>query len=121
LAEQSDYIESEDFIIRVRPTFSNKGTWTGDAEVSVLTSKETGLTDEVFNGMEMFVMMLLASLPVMDEDEYVRERIYNYVNEHHEDYFISLESESDTEVTVESSETDNIIRLSFATKTKGEA
>jgi len=121
LAEQSNHLEHEDFVIRVRPTFTGRGVWTGDAEVSVITSKDNNLDDEVFGGMEMFVMMLLASLPVMEDDEYVREKIYSYVNEHYEDYFVPAESQSSTEVIVESSETDNVIRLSFTTPTKGEA
>lgn len=121
MADQNNHIQHEDFIIRVRPTFTGRGSWTGDAEVSIITSKDSKLDEEVFAGMEMFVMMLLSSLPVMEEDEYVREKIYSYVNEHHENYFTPHEPSEDTEVLIESSDTDNVIRLSFSTKTSGEA
>lgn len=119
MEEQDNPIESDDFLVRIRPTFTSGGDWTGDAEVSVITSRDNNLTDSVFNGMELFVMMLLSSLPVMEEDEYVRETIYQYVSDHYEDTFIEFEPEDS--VTVESSDDDNIIHLTFNTTTKGSA
>jgi len=116
-------VENEDFLIRIRPTFSKGGEWTGDAQVSVVTSRDNELTDEVFHGMELFVMMLLASLPVMEQDEYVRDQIYKYVENNSEEFWTDndpMHDEEEDMVIVERDE-DNIIRLTFTTKTKGEA
>ena len=114
-------IENEDFVIRVRPTFSRGGEWTGDAHVSVITSSDNALTEEVFRGMELFVMMLLASLPVMEQDEYIREQIYKYVEDNSEEFWTGDDPiEDDNEVIVEQ-EDGNVVRLTFTTKTKGEA
>lgn len=119
MEEFDDPITHDDFLIRIRPTFTSKGDWTGDAEVSVITSEETSLTPTVFSGMNLFVSMLLSSLPVMEQDEYVREVIYQYVNDHYEETIIKFEPED--EVTVDKSGDDNIIRLTFNTNTKGSA
>ena len=116
-------VENEDFLIRIRPTFSKGGAWTGDAQVSVVTSRDNDLTDEVFRGMELFVMMLLASLPVMEQDEYVRDQIYKYVEDNGEEFWTDNDpfDEEDDEVIVVERDDDNVIRLTFKTKTKGEA
>ena len=116
-------VENEDFLIRIRPTFTKKGDWTGDAQVSVVTSKENDLTDDVFSGMELFVMMLLASLPVMEQDDYVRDQIYKYVENNAEEFWSDNDPmvDVDEEVVVVERDEDNIIRLTFKTKTKGEA
>ena len=114
-------VENEDFLIRIRPTFSKGGEWTGDAQVSVVTSRDNELTDEVFHGMELFVMMLLASLPVMEHDEYVRDQIYKYVENNSEECWTDNDPMLDEEVVIVERDEDNIIRLTFTTKTKGEA
>tara|TARA_R100000700_G_scaffold41214_1_gene60570 strand:- start:2840 stop:3193 length:354 start_codon:yes stop_codon:yes gene_type:complete len=113
-------VENEDFLIRVRPTYLANGEWTGDAEVSVITSEQNELTDEVYRGMELFVKMLLSSLPVMEKDEYVREQIYKYCEEYTEE-LLELREEEDKGFIIRSEDDDNVIHLSFTTKTKGEA
>ena len=113
-------VENEDFLIRIRPTYLASGEWTGDAEVSVITSEHNELTDEVYRGMELFVKMLLSSLPVMEKDEYVREQIYKYCEEYTEE-LSELREEEDKGFIIRSEDDDNVIHLSFTTKTKGEA
>ena len=114
-------VENEDFLIRIRPTFSKGGEWTGDAQVSVVTSKENDLTDDVFHGMELFVMMLLASLPVMEQDEYVRDQIYRYVENNSEEFWTDDDPHQPEQEVVIEREDGNVVRLSFTTPTKGEA
>lgn len=114
-------VENEDFLIRIRPTYLASGEWTGDAEVSVITSEHNELTDDVYRGMELFVKMLLSSLPVMEQDEYVREQIYKYCEEYTEELISLQDEEEENDVIIRSDDDDNVIHLSFTTKTKGEA
>lgn len=115
-------VENEDFLIRIRPTYLVNGDWTGEADVSVITSEHNSLTDDVYRGMELFVKMLLSSLPVMEENEYVREQIYKYCEENTGELFASNDDiEEEQGVIIRSEDDDNIIHLSFTTKTKGEA
>ena len=114
-------IENEDFVIRVRPTFTKQGGWTGDASVSVITSSDNQLTEEVYRGMELFVMMILASLPVMEQDEYIREQLYKYVEENSEDFWTGDDPADDEDEVIIEQEDGNVVRLTFTTKTKGEA
>ena len=114
-------IENEDFVIRVRPTFTKQGGWTGDAHVSVITSSDNQLTEEVYRGMELFVRMILSALPVMEQDEYVREQIYKYCEEYTEELMTLTDNEEEQEVVIRRDDDDNVVHLTFATKTKGEA
>tara|TARA_Y100001972_G_scaffold125646_1_gene177315 strand:- start:1868 stop:2224 length:357 start_codon:yes stop_codon:yes gene_type:complete len=114
-------IEDEDFLIRIRPTYSAKGEWSGDAEVSVITSENNELTEEVYRGMELFVKMLLSSLPVMEQDEYVRETIYKYCEEYVGELFTLKHEEDEQEVIITRDEENNVVHLTFSTTTKGEA
>lgn len=118
---RENYIEHEDFLIRIRPTFTKRGEWTGDAEVSVIASEDSTLPKDVIKGMEHFVNMLLSSLPVMERDEYVREKIFEYVKEHITPDIDLGESEDSTTFYIEDDEEDNIVHLTFTTNTKGEA
>ena len=116
-------IEAEDILIRVRPTFSKGGEWTGSAEVSVVISEESSLDEETQKGLEAFVLMMLSSLPAMDTDEYVREKIYNiavsaYPNLLFDD---SSDEEDDVLVIKSNDDDDNIIHLLFSQKPKGNA
>ncbi len=115
-------VENEDFLIRIRPTYLANGDWTGEADVSVITSEHNSLTDEVYRGMQLFVKMLLSSLPVMEQNEYVREQIYKYCEEYTEELFESNDNDEEEQgVIIRSEDDDNIIHLTFTTKTKGEA
>lgn len=114
-------VEDEDFLIRIRPTYTAKGEWSGDAEVSVITSENNQLTDEVFRGMELFVKMLLSSLPVMEQDEYVREQIYKYCEDYTEELLTLTDNEDEQEVIIQRDDDNNVVHLTFATRTKGEA
>tara|TARA_R100000234_G_scaffold1525_1_gene1338 strand:- start:161 stop:517 length:357 start_codon:yes stop_codon:yes gene_type:complete len=114
-------VEDEDFLIRIRPTYTAKGEWSGDAEVSVITSENNELTEEVYRGMELFVRMILSALPVMEQDEYVREQIYKYCEEYTEELMTLTDNEEEQEVVIRRDDDDNVVHLTFATKAKGEA
>lgn len=113
-------IQSNDFLIRVRPSFDKHNDWSGEAEISVITSGDNDLEDDVFDGVELFVKMMLASLPVMEENDYIRQQIHKYVEEKAESFFISNNDNNKQEVIIER-DGGNVIKLSFTTATKGEA
>ena len=77
----------DDFVIIVRPVKDdeelniNGGHWTGEVQVSIVTNaKETTLTEDEFNNMIMLCNFAAASIPAMEENEFVRDIIENYVS-----------------------------------------
>ena len=63
-------MRDEDFIIRITPYHEN-GAWDGDVQVS--------LGEEDFAYLSHLCSMLCSVIPVIEEDEYVRDALHSYV------------------------------------------
>ncbi len=68
-------IKKEDFVISVRPTLDSKRNWTGEVDLSIITSVDNPLTDDDYYGLLSFCKVVCSSVPVMEEDEYVRDKL----------------------------------------------
>ena len=100
----------EDFNIRVRPALDGD-TWTGEIDISVLASMDADLSEESYKQIMHFCTMMCATVPLMEEDEEMREYINDYVtSEFHSKGEKILEKEVDT-----SPEYDNVISMNFKT------
>ena len=62
-------MRDEDFIIRITPYHEN-GAWDGDVQVSLVSSE---------NNLSHLCSMLCSVIPVIEEDEYVRDALHSYV------------------------------------------
>ena len=68
-------IKNEDFIINIRPRLDSKRDWTGEVDLSIITSVDNPLTDDDYYGVLSFCKVVCSSVPVMEEDEYVRKKL----------------------------------------------
>ena len=111
-------VEEEDFVIRVRPTISG-AEWTGEIDISIISSAGNPLDDEGYTQLMHFCKMMCATVPIMEQDETIRNLVHTYVMEvvdNETDYV--LEEDEDVIVTKEDG---NVVHLSFGSKTKGSA
>ena len=69
-----DKLNNEDFIIQVKPTLRNDSEWTGEVDVSVITSSDNPLNDEDYYGVLEFCRVMCASIPLMERDENIRKK-----------------------------------------------
>tara|TARA_R110002167_G_scaffold143558_1_gene332979 strand:- start:573 stop:917 length:345 start_codon:yes stop_codon:yes gene_type:complete len=74
-----DDLKPEDFVIRITP-FHEEGKWDGDVQVSLVSSVDNPLSEEDFEYLSHLCNMLCSVVPVIEEDEYVRDALHNYVN-----------------------------------------
>ena len=115
--EEQMKMRSEDFLIRVRPFKDRDGSWNGDIDLSIITQPSNNLPDEDYNQVMHFCKMLASTVPIMERDEELRDRVHDYVMENVDgEYTFEVESESrviDRE--------DNVVTIDFGTKTKGSA
>jgi len=72
-------LKEEDFVIRISP-FQEDGAWDGDVQVSLVSSEDNPLNDEDFAYISHLCSMLCAVIPVIEEDEYVRDALHHFVN-----------------------------------------
>lgn len=117
-------IAGNDIIIRIRPHTNKDGTyWTGGIEVDVISSKDNTLSDHSYSEVMHFTKMVASSIPVMEENEELRNAIHDFVNE-----YIDNEAEDMLEDhTINDNkknvigEDGNVVKINFNTKTGGNA
>lgn len=109
-------IRKEDFIISVRPRLDSKRVWTGEVDLSIVTSIDNPLTDDDYYGVLSFCKVVCSSVPVMEDDEYVRKTLEDKAMEFDE---LNLVPEKKKAKVVDRH--DNVVVLSFDADTEGSA
>ena len=106
-----DDINPEDFIIQVKPMLNPAKRWTGEVDVSVVSSKENPLNDEDYYGVLEFCRIICASIPMMEKDASLRTKAVDYLKQQDE---IEMKKEKPKIIDKH----DNVIVVSFDRKDK---
>ena len=106
-----DDINPEVHLIQVKPMMNPAKKWTGEVDVSVVSSKENPLSDEDYYGVLEFCRIICASIPMMEKDEDIRTRALDYLKLQDE-----LEKTKDKPKIIDKH--DNVIVVSFDKKKK---
>lgn len=118
MTDHSDrHIQENDFIIRIRPqTINNE--WTGEVDVAIITNDDKNMSDDDYYQILHLTKMVACTIPVMEIDEVLRDRVHDFVMafEEEEDE-ISIDNDRGKVLKVD----DNVVTLSFGTRTKGSA
>ena len=110
--------QEEDFVIRIRPGL-DQSEGTGEVDISIVASADNPLDDEGYTQLMHFCKMMCATVPVMESDNAIREKVHRYVMdvvEADEDEYY----EQEKRLVIES-EDGNVVQLKFNTDTKGTA
>jgi hypothetical protein len=110
--------EDEDFIIRVRPSVKDDGEWTGEIDISIISQGDNPLNDEGYGQVMHFCKMLCSTVPIMEQDETIRNLVHTYVMEVVDKDEEDVVEDDDIIITKEDG---NVVHLSFGSKTKGSA
>jgi len=118
----SDYVslQDEDFIIRVRPSVAGGGMWTGEVDIAIIAQPDNPLDDEGYSQLMHFCKMICSTVPIMEQDETIRNLVHTYVMEvvdNEEGFDVELEQE----LGVEKEYDGNVVHLTFNSKTGGSA
>ena len=77
------YLTPDEFAIVVKPVKNDEdgvSQWTGEVQVSIVTNiQETTLSEEEFGNMLLLCNFAAASIPAMEENNFVRELVEAYV------------------------------------------
>ena len=110
--------EDEDFVIRVRPSL-NGDDWTGEIDISIISQANNPLNDEGYNQVMHFCKMMCATVPIMEQDETIRNLVHTYVMEIvDKETTVVVEEEDELVITKEDG---NVVHLNFGSKTIGSA
>lgn len=70
-----------DFIIRLAPEIDSKGDWTGDITIGMMTTDDNSMKADDFSHIKMLTDMLIAAIPLMEEDHNVRRKLLKFVDQ----------------------------------------
>tara|TARA_R100001440_G_scaffold64706_2_gene85372 strand:- start:662 stop:1015 length:354 start_codon:yes stop_codon:yes gene_type:complete len=112
-------IDDEDFVIRVRPSIDGE-EWTGEIDISIISQGDNPLNDESYGQVMHFCKMMCATVPIMEQDEAIRNMVHSYVMEVVENDTIVFDEDEDEGLIV-TKEDGNVVHLNFGSKTKGSA
>ena len=115
----NDAIEDDDFVIRVRP-FTKGEEWTGEIDISIISSPDNMLNDESYGQLMHFCKMMCSTVPIMEHDEAIRNMVHTYVMEVVDNETEDVLEEDEQQITI-TQEDGNVVRLDFGSKTKGSA
>ena len=114
-----DSIDGDDFVIRVRP-FTRGEEWTGEIDISIISSPDNTLNDESYGQLMHFCKMMCSTVPIMEHDEAIRNMVHTYVMEVVDNEPEDVLEEDDEQITI-TQEDGNVVRLDFSSRTKGNA
>ena len=98
--------EPNDFVIRVTPVLDEDERWTGDMKVGYLTLDENYLSKEDYQHVDLLTNLMLASVPLMEEDIKFRNTLYKF----HEN-MLRIQDKPKVSHTE-----DNVVHLDFGNK-----
>tara|TARA_S200002703_G_C3703480_1_gene216076 strand:- start:21 stop:389 length:369 start_codon:yes stop_codon:yes gene_type:complete len=118
--EMIDNINDEDFIIRIRPFADEDGQWNGEIDISIMAFPKNPMDDEDYGNVMHFVKMMCATVPIMEQEESIRNVVHEYVT-NVIDNELEVDVELEEEMGVEKEYDGNVVHLTFNTKTGGNA
>ena len=114
---KQESIDREDFMLRIRPTIDNDGSWNGEIDVSIISQPDNTLSDEDYFQVMHFCKMIASTIPVMEMHDDFRNLVHKFVEERVDRHY-DVELENKPTITIEEG---NVVRINFDSKTKGNA
>jgi hypothetical protein len=95
-----------DFIIRISPDVDEQGDWTGDIQIGMLTTDDNTMKDQDFAHIKVLTDMLIAAIPLIEDDADIRRKLFNLVDE------LEFEDSTEQEPLVASRD-GNVVKVNF--------
>ncbi len=118
--ELIDHLKDEDFVIRIRPFADEDGQWNGEIDISIMAFPKNPMDDEDYGNVMHFVKMMCATVPLMEQQEEMRNAVHDYVM-NVIDNEMEIDVELEDEIGVQKTYDGNVVHLNFNTKTGGTA
>ena len=102
-------VNTNDFMIVVRPHIDKKNKWTGEVTLKMVIDKANKLDDDDFYSMISFTKQICASVPLMEENKIFREATEQLADK----YLSQEELTQGIERLTQPKERDNVIHVNF--------
>ena len=115
------HIKDNDFLIRIRPQSDETNEWTGEIDVAIITNDDKNMSDDDYYQILHLTKMVACTIPLMETHEDIRETVHNFVMDYEEDNMTEQDIPVDSDRGKVLEIDDNVVTLSFGSKTKGSA
>jgi len=102
-------VNTNDFMIVVRPHIDKKNKWTGEVTLKMVVDKANKLDDDDFYSMINFTKQICASVPLMEDNKIFREATEQLA----EKYLSQEELVQGIDRLTKIRERDNVIHVNF--------
>jgi len=115
------HIKDNDFLIRIRPQSDETNEWTGEIDVAIITNDDKNMSDDDYYQILHLTKMVACTIPLMETHEDIRDTVHNFVMDYEEDNMTEQDIPVDSDRGKVLEIDDNVVTLSFGSKTKGSA
>lgn len=115
------HIKDNDFLIRIRPQSDETNEWTGEIDVAIITNDDKNMSDDDYYQILHLTKMVACTIPLMETHEDIRDIVHNFVMDYEEDNITEQDISVDSDRGKVLEINDNVVTLSFGSKTKGSA
>jgi len=115
------HIKDNDFLIRIRPQSDETNEWTGEIDVAIITNDDKNMSDDDYYQILHLTKMVACTIPLMETHEDIRDTVHNFVMDYEEDNMIEQDIPVDSDRGKVLEIDDNVVTLSFGSRTKGSA
>jgi hypothetical protein len=115
------HIKDNDFLIRIRPQSDETNEWTGEIDVAIITNDDKNMSDDDYYQILHLTKMVACTIPLMETHEDIRDTVHNFVMDYEEDNITEQDIPVDNDRGKVLEVDDNVVTLSFGSKTKGSA
>lgn len=115
------HIKDNDFLIRIRPQSDETNEWTGEIDVAIITNDDKNMSDDDYYQILHLTKMVACTIPLMETHEDIRDTVHNFVMDYEEDNMTEQDIPVDNDRGKVLEIDDNVVTLSFGSKTKGSA
>ena len=103
------------FSIQLRPDLDEDDCWTGGLEVSIMHDKHNPMDRQSFLHLQHLAEIVACSVAYMEENPEVIKQIEDFIETRSEDEDEDVEGHTVEKIV------ENVVKLSFTSKTKGRA
>ena len=115
------HIKDNDFLIRIRPQSDETNEWIGEIDVAIITNDDKNMSDDDYYQILHLTKMVACTIPLMETHEDIRDTVHNFVMDYEEDNITEQDIPVDNDRGKVLEVDDNVVTLSFGSKTKGSA
>jgi len=115
------HIKDNDFLIRIRPQSDETNEWTGEIDVAIITNDDKNMSDDDYYQILHLTKMVACTIPLMETHEDIRDTVHNFVMDYEEDNITEQDIPVDSDRGKVLEIDDNVVTLSFGSRTKGSA